>query len=215
MDLALEPLFGLHLRNCKLISKKNQKVIILINLFVLRSLIDSFGWKGAFLVTGAIVLLNIVFGAFFRPLPVTSIDSASTAETQNYPEIMEEQEALTKASKNNSFCTGAACESGGPSLTPEIKINGEPMKPFSLLHHDSGKYSQMARMALSHPVLPIQPPMPKPQEQYGSHSRIYDRSHSQNNPPTSKQLNSRRGSRVMLRKDIFYTGSLYNIPEYK
>lgn len=160
-------------------------------------------------MTGAIVLLNIFFGAFFRPLPVTSIDSASTAETQNYPEIMEEQEALTKASKNNSFCTG---ENG--TLTPEIKVNGEPLKPFSLLHHDSGKYSQMARMALSHPVLPIQPPMPKPQEQYGSHSRIYDRSQSQNNP-AAKMLNSRRGSRVMLRKDIFYTGSLYNIPEYK
>ena len=72
-----------------------------------------------------------------------------------------------------------------------------------------GKYSQVARMALSHPVLPIQPPVPKPQEQYGSHSRIYDRSDSK------YHRTSRRGSRVMLRKDIFYTGSLYNIPEYK
>jgi len=33
-----------------------------------------------------------------------------------------------------------------------------------------GKYSQVARMALSHPALPIQPPL-KDTESYGSHSR--------------------------------------------
>ena len=60
-----------------------------------------------------------------------------------------------------------------------IKINDEPMKPLAIQmgngNSSDGKYSQVARMALSHPVLPIQPPEPKSEEQYGSHSHIYDR----------------------------------------
>ena len=57
-----------------------------------------------------------------------------------------------------------------------IKINDEPMKPLAIQmgngNSSDGKYSQVARMALSHPVLPIQPPEPKSEEQYGSHSHI-------------------------------------------
>lgn len=53
------------------------------------------------------------------------------------------------------------------------------MKPLAIQmgngNSSDGKYSQVARMALSHPVLPIQPPEPKSEEQYGSHSHIYDR----------------------------------------
>ena len=90
------------------------------------------------------------------------------------------------------------------------------MKPFALQVGNSsdGKYSQVARVALSHPVLPIQPPVPKPEEQYGSHSQIYDRFGNQDVSKTHTR-NSRRGSGVMQRRDILYAGSLYNIPEYK
>ena len=42
--------------------------------------------------------------------------------------------------------------------------------------------------------------------------RIYD--NYGNLRPRSRHQ-SRRGSQVMLRKDILYSGSLYNIPEYK
>ena len=85
------------------------------------------------------------------------------------------------------------------------------------VNSSDGKYSQVARMALSHPVLPIQPPVPKPEEQYGSHSQIYDRFGNQGVSKTHGHTrhNSRRGSGVMQRRDILYAGSLYNIPEYK
>ena len=33
-------------------------------------MIDSCGWKYALLITAAIVLLNIIFGALFRPPPL-------------------------------------------------------------------------------------------------------------------------------------------------
>ena len=161
-----------------------------------QTLVDNFGWKISFLITGAILLLNVIFGALFRPLPNSSIDSGSTAETQNYPD-MDENEAFTRnTSKNHSFC----------SDTPEIRINGEPFKPLALQVSADGKYSQMARLALSHPVLPSHS-FVKSHENYGSHSRIYE--------SMKHRRSSRRGSGVMLRKDILYAGSLYNIPEYK
>jgi len=175
-------------------------------------LINSYGWQYSLLITGAIVLLNIGFGALFRPVPVKSIDSGSTAET---PDLAEEGEMLTKPYptqpyKNHSF----SCENG---LPPLIKINDEPMKPLAIQmgngNSSDGKYSQVARMALSHPVLPIQPPEPKSEEQYGSHSHIYDR--FGNRDVSKSRRSSRRGSGVMQRKDIFYAGSLYNIPDYK
>ena len=155
------------------------------------------------LITGAIVLLNVVFGLLFRPIPITSIDSGSTLETQ--PDLENDNDAahFSRPSKQHSFCSDG--------FPPEIRINGSPLKPFALqmgAGQENGKYSQVARMALSHPVLPIQPPMPKPEEQYGSHSRIYEKS-------DNRRRLSRRSSGVMLRKDILYAGSLYNIPEYK
>ena len=69
-----------------------------------QTLVDNFGWKISFLITGAILLLNVIFGALFRPLPNASIDSGSTAETQNDPD---EHEAFTshRTSKNHSFCS--------------------------------------------------------------------------------------------------------------
>ena len=60
--------------------------------------------KGGFLITGAIVLLNIVFGALFKPISEPSAESCSTEETPNLPDI-EENEVLNKASKNLSFCS--------------------------------------------------------------------------------------------------------------
>lgn len=74
-----------------------------------------------------------------------------------------------------------------------------------------GKYSDIARMALSHPVLSSQPQAKKPSVQYGSHSRIYDKQKH----PGLRHNASNPNAGVMFRKDILYGGSLYNIPEYK
>ena len=91
---------------------------------------------------------NLPKFSIFRPIEVKSIDSGSTADT---PDI-EENENLTEPIKNHSF----SCENNG--LPPLIKINDEPIKPFALQmgngNSSDGKYSQVARMALSHPVLP-------------------------------------------------------------
>ena len=102
----------------------------------------------------------------------------------------------------------------------EIKLNGEPLGPLAtpwvgFNHHlgkSDGKYSEFARMALSHPVLPSQPPEGPMNQMSGSHSKIYEQ---RSVPHTSRHHRNRHDSGVMFRKDILYGGSLYNIPEYK
>ena len=105
----------------------------------------------------------------------------------------------------------------------EIKINGEHFRPIALQMtgapigggNPDGKYSEIARMALSHPVLPSQPQPKKPSLQYGSHSRIYEKQKAQHTIHVSHHHNNHPNAGVMFRKDILYGGSLYNIPEYK
>ena len=45
-------------------------------------LVEQFDWNGTFLIIGAIVLLNVLFGALFRPL-VSSSNSSETTTTSN------------------------------------------------------------------------------------------------------------------------------------
>ena len=86
--------------------------------------------------------------------------------------------------------------------------NGHPapsIKPFAQqMGMTGGGYNDMARMAMSHPAFLDQ--TEKPQVHLGSAAQF------QMKPkpalPTSK-------SEVMGRKDIFYSGSLINIPEYR
>ena len=77
--------------------------LIFKNIFF-HSLIENFDWQISLVITGVIVLLNIFFGALFKPLPMTTAESCSTEETPNLPDI-EENEVLNRTSKNHSFCS--------------------------------------------------------------------------------------------------------------
>ena len=70
------------------------------------------------------------------------------------------------------------------------------------------------RIALSHPVLSdCDDPQAKQSllmPVFGSHSGVNEIESRESSP-----VHSNHGSGVMFRKDIFYSGSLYNIPEYK
>ena len=79
----------------------------------------------------------------------------------------------------------------------------------------------MARMALSHPVISVSVvKKAKDGAQFGSHSVIYEKQKEEMKRRRIRRqhhlINGRNLSAgVLYRKDIFYGGSLQNIPEYK
>ena len=94
------------------------------------------------------------------------------------------------------------------------------MKPFSQQMGVTEGYSDEARMAMSHPAFLDQ--AERPQVHFGSAAQFGVKWHQEEfkkkpiiiQAEKSNKL-SLSSSEVMRRKDIFYSGSLLNIPEYK
>ena len=68
----------------------------------------------------------------------------------------------------------------------------------------SGKYNEMARMAMSHPAMLDH--ADRPHVQFGSVAQFKGK---------EKGYGTQVNLEVMGRKDIFYSGSLLNLPEYR
>jgi len=156
---------------------------------VTKGLITNFGWQGAMLVTSGLILTCILFGCLMRPIKAEP-DHDQTG-------IPEEKEPLT--------ISNGKCHNGGP--LPELLLNGStisPMKPFSQQMGVTDGYSDVARMAMSHPAFLDQ--AERPQVHFGSAAQFGAEKDNKLSLSTSE---------VMGRKDIFYSGSLLNIPEYK
>ena len=82
-------------------------------------LVDNFQWHGAFLIIGAIVLLNVIFGALFRPLvPSSTASETTTTSNQDVVNLDEVKSSLYKISSdqeksvslNHSFINGPNTE---------------------------------------------------------------------------------------------------------
>ena len=67
---SLQPFF-----NIAKLSRKNTPI-------VLRSLIDSLGWRGGLAVTGSLVLSCVAFGALFRPIRPQSEEEEEEAKEE-------------------------------------------------------------------------------------------------------------------------------------
>jgi len=102
---------------------------------------------------------------------------------------------------------------------PELQVNGTAVpyiQPFAQQMgmangakpggSINGKYNEMARMAMSHPAFLNQAEQ-RPQVVFGSHSQFEN--------IKKRQMSAAASGVIMARKDIFYSGSLYNIPEFK
>ena len=82
--------------------------------------------------------------------------------------------------------------------------NVAPMKPFSQQMGVTEKYQDAARMAMSHPAMLDQ--ADRPHVQFGSVAQFKGK---------EKGYGTQVNLEVMGRKDIFYSGSLLNLPEYR
>lgn len=181
---------------------------------VTEGLITALGWEYAILIVAGLVLTCIAFGCLMRPL------ESSQASASKKDEQPEEEKPLTLS---NGITTGESSaekpQNGHIILSPpELQVNGTAVpyiQPFAQQMGMAnggkpgggvnGKYNEMARMAMSHPAFLNQAEQ-RPQVVFGSHSQFEN---------IKKRQMSAAASGVMARKDIFYSGSLYNIPEFK
>lgn len=161
-------------------------------------LVNEYKWQGAALIEAGIILNCILCGALFRPLTYT------TPKQNGNDDSCPEKEALVEKTQQNG---------NSVKKIPEIKITEERrpslknraleqlklterkdinfFKSDGAIHHLNGQYSE--------PSSPMSEVIPS------FHRQI---SH---NPQTHNTQNPR----ILYRKDIFYSGSLMNIQQYK
>ena len=150
-----------------------------------RYLIDTYAWQGATWIIAGICLQGMVFGALFRPLVPTT--TAASQKTTAEKGIMER----VRESKQRNL---SECED-----TPRVKLlQNDPKSDYiHSLHNLSSTPSEdlkMTNLAKSHDDLSYR--------KNGSASITKDRRVAALSKP-------------LARKDIFYSGSIENLPEYK
>lgn len=154
---------------------------------VTEKLIEYYGWRGAMLIMGGIILNCIIFGMMFRPLEMEIVD--------DYAEPPSTEMTLIKTNQLDNQ------ENVGNGKTIPRSQSSDHMQPKpnnksankSNGHMTNGKLkngSETARLALSQPML----------NQTIDHGRTY-----------RTQSLKRVGSGVMNRPDVLYQGSLLHL----
>ena len=178
-------------------------------------LIDSYHWTGALSILSAIGLSGVIFGALFRAIepPKEQVgDAVEMIEKEKWMAISEEeQSSINSPTRHNVPETEDNEAKNDHNDSASSNANGNLLTVGS----DS-------RMAGSQPNLLHVPASPNTSDyrRFGSHGNLPKRnsSHEANDEDSevrNRRSNSDLGSGVMLKKDIFYSGSLVNIPQYK
>lgn len=183
-------------------------------------LIHEYGWRGAFLILSAIILNCIIFGALFRPLEyeddVSSSSSQAGRNKTKYDKIEGSGYNLKPTSgKLDIHCserdlqeqdgtTGTTVTNGDISIQRPHSIGHFSLpiglKPITAPSERNGNISHnnknnTARLALSQPMLLTSTASEGGRQHFGSQSL--------------------RRNGPLHRRDVFYQGSLMNIPQYR
>lgn len=169
---------------------------------IISKLLAEYGWRGSIVIIGGVILECILFGALFRPLePVASTRSIKGKELK----ASEAQADLHISDHDVHQLTTSLVHDNGT-------INGNMHRPHSVAHFtmpkstkygpngnvpSTGKFAQndMARLALSQPMLT------QSENRYRHHYQFGSQGWRRHGP--------------LDRPDIFYQGSLMNIPSYR
>jgi MFS family permease len=165
-------------------------------------LIVEYGWRGAIMIIAGLVLNCAILGALFRPVPdvreskpvsrtasacaVTYQVNSETTDLQAKKDIAERD---LKQEVSNKHALHRPISVGHFVIPHVEKVNSKP-NPAT---------SDIARLALSQPAL---------MTTYASASE-----HRLKLTFGSQSL--RKSSGIMYRRDIFYRGSLHNIPYHR
>ncbi|XP_064615167.1 uncharacterized protein LOC135479278 [Liolophura sinensis] len=166
-------------------------------------LLDQFGWKGAILIQAGIILNCVALGALFRPL-----EESVPRRKHNHLDD-EEVEALVKHSEHSGnpivkfkkHQNRNAQKKGDTHLSPIFNVQPNMIRSDGALHVIGNGKSTPGKSVGS-----MSPPSPR-----HLHPLVSEKRHSSH--VTLRTPVSVRGP--MYRKDIFYSGSLVNIPMYR
>ncbi|XP_057672845.1 monocarboxylate transporter 12 isoform X3 [Diorhabda carinulata] len=172
---------------------------------IISKLLSEYGWRGSILIIGGIVLECILFGALFRPLENNNGDKgkklkSSEAKVDLHISDHDFDEMTSRVSHHNG-------QYGGYGT-----INGNMHRPHSVAHFTLPKntktelngnvpssqkhlQSDINRLALSQPMLT------QSEGKYRQHYHFGSQNWRKHGP--------------LDRPDIFYQGSLMNIPSYR
>uniref|UniRef100_A0A1B0FGN1 Major facilitator superfamily (MFS) profile domain-containing protein n=1 Tax=Glossina morsitans morsitans TaxID=37546 RepID=A0A1B0FGN1_GLOMM len=160
-------------------------------------LIGSFGWRGALLIIGGIVLNCIIFGAMFRPLEIPKeakskkkalIDNNATpAELEPLKPNLQKAEQCKQAMQTDT-ANGVSTVNSIPGRSNSVDYTFKP--------GENGVVNGKAELSAV--------------TKSCSNDNIIKASLSQ----THLSHKERSGSGTMYRPDILYQGSLHSIPEY-
>jgi MFS family permease len=171
-------------------------------------LITEYGWRGALLIIAAIVLNCMILGALFRPVPDIR-ESKPVSRTSSSSAIRPHASAATTNLLNEKNISERDLDQV-ISTTTAKDHDTALHRPRSIGHFTvpySGKIqsrshtgtSDVARLALSQPILlSTSASVPDP------HFK-----------PTFGSQSLHKSSGIMYRRDIFYRGSLHNIPYHR
>lgn len=171
-------------------------------------LVSKFGWRGAMLIIGALVMNCVIFGILFRPLEAPKPKKGKLLET--VVETPGEEEMAQGESAAGDDEVPKRDTSGGSVVAnggPDVQRRPHSVHAFTLppRHHQSngyyvaanGKNAEVVRATLSQPMLLTV---------HDGHSRTRHQSEGSTLRATH--------SGVMYRKDVLYSGSLANIPQH-
>ncbi|KAH8420135.1 hypothetical protein KR009_006163 [Drosophila setifemur] len=180
-------------------------------------LIGSYGWRGAMLIIGGIVLNCIIFGAMFRPLemdtaPQTPPNTPSTPNLGKKSAIIDqnttpaELEPLKILPKDQYLQlpqrTETAVSGGGLCRSNSV---GHNLKP-GLNNNSNGAINGQGPILVTPPSAVVKST---------SNDDIARKCHSQLQlTPLRDAHRERSASGTMYRPDALYQGSLHNLPDY-
>ena len=165
------------------------------------ALISTFSWKGALLIISAIMLNCVVFGALFRPLEAPKKKSPGLAIEMTEKEKLMDA-SLAENGQHYKSASRASVENGN-RLTVPFDASA------------AGDIGDSSRLACSQPHLLAVPPSPHTSDRkFGSQGNVSKRN-SRHGSQSLKNSNTDVASGLMYRKDIFYSRSVHNIPEYR
>jgi len=179
-------------------------------------LVEEYTWKGATLILAGLVLNGLVCGALFRPLP-GEVKSKKKTKTKAEKITKVESRRLLDAERKDDGNNGVAPSSIRVSVSQyENNLSSVAIPPLNG-NSGSGKLSRRLASADHVPTHKSSEPHVMYYELSDAEKREVQEQCQQETRErtTSVGLKPSDATNPMNRKDVFYSGSLLNIPMYR